>query len=57
VHRVSSAVVGGISEVVIFEGSQKWMHKIYALFVTGYGKITHFVMHKINKTEHFAMLP
>jgi len=28
-----------------------------ALYVTGYGKINHFVTREINRTEHFAVLP
>jgi len=26
-------------------------------YVTGYGKISHFVTREINRTRHFAMLP
>jgi len=30
---------------------------LFILYVTEYGKINHFVMREINRTEHFAMLP
>jgi len=44
-HRAHLVCNGSLSIVII--GS----------YVTGYGKISHFVMCEINRTVHFAMLP
>jgi len=33
------------------------MNVLHQIYVTGYGKISQFVMREINRTEHFAMLP
>ena len=32
-------------------------HELSSLYVTGFWKINHFVMHKINRTQYFTLLP